>query len=172
MTNAGSHERVTEARQIGTTVAGALLEWIACGKPKDEPIDSSGVWTPMHYFALYRCSPEGREAYYRSKHWLRVSTEQKRLEPNCAGCGSGSEDGTRLEAHHLSYDYGTLGREQPGVNLQTLCWVCHALISPKSGLSAMVEAAEQDQRDWERWFTSLGPADQAAYIEGEKPPGA
>lgn len=86
------------ASQVAATVVAAVLEWRARGKPKDQPIDSSGLWTPMHYFALYRSGSDGREAYYRSTHWLSVSAEQKRLEPACADCGNDGADGTRPEA--------------------------------------------------------------------------
>ena len=143
------------ASQIGAAVADALLKWRSRGKPQDEPIDSSGIWTPIHYYALYRCGPEGRDAYYRSRHWQTMSSEQKRLEPACAECGNAGLDGTRLEAHHRDDDYSTLGQERPGIDLQTLCWLCHKLTNPKSGARATLEAMEEEQRSWQRWFDSL-----------------
>lgn len=81
-----------------------------------------------------------------TEHWWRVSEERKRIDGNkCAKCGSAD----RLEVHHLHYvdEYGDSlrGRENPELDLITLCHSCHEKVSrpvPKGAYDFTVIGAE------------------------------
>ena len=59
-------------------------------------------------------------AYFATARWKRVAKAQRELEPRCgvARCGSTS----RLRAQHVTHR--TLGAEQPGRDVVTLCARC------------------------------------------------
>src|SRR5262249_28418304 len=106
----------------GAAILRALQAWIAHGKPENRPVDAMGLWTPEGYRLLYRASRAGREAYYRSQHWLKKRNEQRVARPVCEICNVGPEI-FRLEVHHLDTGYARIGDERPCLDLQTLCYI-------------------------------------------------
>lgn len=68
--------------------------------------------------------------YLLTEHWWEMSEERKRIDGNkCHKCGSTD----RLEVHHVRYvdEFGgsLLGREDPEMDLMTLCHACHERVS-------------------------------------------
>jgi hypothetical protein len=100
----------------GDQAAEAVEKWRARGADPLFPVDCEGQWAPSSLAAVYRISSA---AYHQSRHWKSTRRRQISLVGACELCGSQE----RLEIHHLHY--GTLGRERPGADLQTLCSPCH-----------------------------------------------
>mgnify|MGYP000209190558 CR=1 FL=1 len=80
--------------------------------------DGRGKLAPAVYRRIFELSSA---AYYASGHWSRRARAQLALAPSCevAACRSGADPG----AHHLTH--ATLGEEEPGRDLITLCEACH-----------------------------------------------
>jgi hypothetical protein len=80
-------------------------------------VDGEGKLAPAVYRAIFARS---RRAYYGSRHWSRRSRAQLGLAPACEveRCSRTAD----LRAHHLQYD--SLGEEQAGRDLVTLCEGC------------------------------------------------
>ncbi|HZG36171.1 MAG TPA: hypothetical protein VEY87_10015 [Gaiellaceae bacterium] len=67
--------------------------------------------------ALHAIDPD---AYLATTHWRRLARAQLRLAPACEAARCGATD--RLRAHHVTLR--TLGAEEPGRDLVTLCSRC------------------------------------------------
>jgi hypothetical protein len=80
--------------------------------------DARGKLTPGAYRALHRLDPP---AYEATGHWSRRVKAQLELAPACEVDGCGSSTG--IGVHHLTHE--TLGEEEPGRDLITLCDGCH-----------------------------------------------
>ena len=80
-------------------------------------VDAEGKLVPAVYRAIFARS---HRAYYGSRHWSRRSRAQLELTPACevARC----DRTTDLRARHVHYD--SLGEEQAGRDLVTLCQGC------------------------------------------------
>ena len=93
--------------------AAALERWCGGRSP-----DGRAKLTSEAYVALFRLSPA---AYEATGHWARRAKAQLALAPACEVERCGAETGVR--AHHLTH--ATLGEEEPGRDLITLCEGCH-----------------------------------------------
>ena len=94
--------------------AAAALERARDGRAPD----ARGKLAPEVYAALHRLSPD---AYAATGHWARRTKAQLALAPACEVERCGTE--TDVRARHLTH--GTLGAEEPGRDLITLCDGCH-----------------------------------------------
>jgi hypothetical protein len=79
--------------------------------------DAGGKLSAEAYGALFRLSPA---AYEASGHWQRRAKAQLAAAPACDVERCGSSD---VRAHHVTH--ATLGAEEPGRDLITLCDGCH-----------------------------------------------
>lgn len=103
-----------EADAAASSMAARLVErWRA----KGTAVDARAVLDAAAYRAVFALEPV---AYEESGHWARVEAAQLELAPACevARCGS-RED---LHAHRLTGR--SIGEEQPGTDLVTLCDGC------------------------------------------------
>lgn len=80
--------------------------------------DAGGRLEPDVYRALFRLDPA---AYAETGHWSRRARAQLALAPACEVAGCRAAAG--VAAHHLTHE--TIGAEQPGRDLITLCAGCH-----------------------------------------------
>jgi hypothetical protein len=96
-----------------TVAAEAVQRWRDGRSP-----DARGKLTPGAYHALRRLSPA---AYEATGHWSRRVKAQLALAPACEVERCGSRTGVGV--HHLTHE--TLGEEEPGRDLITLCDGCH-----------------------------------------------
>lgn len=119
-----------------------LERYLRRGGKCNGPIDGDRRWSPVMYRTLYYWSEQGKTAYYASDHWQSTSAEQRTLFPECARCGCRALH--MLHAHHLHYGI-RLGRERVGVDLETLCEICHWREHPNSqgGRALLAHEAEQ-----------------------------
>jgi hypothetical protein len=80
-------------------------------------VDADGKLAPAVYRAIFARS---RRAYYESRHWSRRSRAQVELAASCEVvlCGGVAD----LHARHVNYE--TVGEEQAGRDLITLCGRC------------------------------------------------
>ena len=99
--------------EIEAEAASALERWRDGRSP-----DARGKLAPAVYAALQRLSPH---AYAASAHWSRRAKAQLAHAPACEVKRCGATDG--VGAHHLTH--ATLGEEEPGRDLITLCASCH-----------------------------------------------
>lgn len=93
---------------------------------------------------LAMVTPEIKDAYYCSSHWLKKSQERKALDGNqCVLCFD-KETQAVLHCHHVTYE--NLFAE-PMEDLLTLCEVCHERLHQNSRLKfpsgILVEHAKQ-----------------------------
>ena len=109
---AAQREAARRRAEIGAEAAAALERWREGRSP-----DARGKLAPAVYAALHRLSPE---AYGASGHWSRRAKAQLVHAPACEVERCGATDGA---AHHLTH--ATLGEEEPGRDLITLCESCH-----------------------------------------------
>jgi len=116
--------------------------------------DARGKLTPEAYRALFRLSPA---AYEATGHWGRRAKAQLTLAPACEVELCAAETG--VHARHLTH--ATLGEEEPGRDLVTLCDGCHRR-AQKLGreLGRVPRRAEIVRLDPRRPL--YGPADIAA----------
>lgn len=110
---AARREAARRREEDDAVAAEALARWRDGRSP-----DARGKLTPAAYRALFRLSPA---AYDATGHWARRSKAQLQLAPACEveRCRATAE----LGAHHLTH--ATLGEEEPGRDLITLCDGCH-----------------------------------------------
>lgn len=110
---ASRRETLRRREEIQKVAAEALARWRDGRSP-----DGRGKLPVEVYRALFELSSA---AYYASGHWSRRARAQLALAPACevASCGSTAGAG----AHHLTHD--TLGEEEAGRDLITLCEACH-----------------------------------------------
>jgi hypothetical protein len=91
---------------------------VAFGRWRDgRSPDAGGKLSAEAYGALFRLSPA---AYEASGHWQRRAKAQLAAAPACEVERCGSSD---VRAHHVTH--ATLGAEEPGRDLITLCDGCH-----------------------------------------------
>ena len=110
---AAQREAARRRADIDAEAAAALERWRDGRSP-----DARGKLTPAVYAALHRLSPH---AYAASGHWSRRAKGQLAHAPACEVKRCGTTDG--IGAHHLTH--ATLGEEEPGRDLITLCDRCH-----------------------------------------------
>ena len=80
--------------------------------------DAGGALEPEVYRALFRLDPA---AYAATGHWSRRARTQLTLAPGCEVAGCRATVG--VAARHLTH--ATIGAEEPGRDLITLCAGCH-----------------------------------------------
>jgi 5-methylcytosine-specific restriction endonuclease McrA len=110
---AAKRESARRREEVETAAADAFARWRDGRSP-----DARGKLVPEAYRALFRLSPA---AYDATAHWGRRAKAQLALEPVCAVERCGAETG--LAARHLTH--ATLGEEEPGRDLVTLCDRCN-----------------------------------------------
>ena len=110
---AAQREAARRREEVEAAAADAFARWRDHRSP-----DARGKLAPEAYRALYRLSPA---AYDATAHWGRRAKAQLALEPVCAVERCRAETG--LTARHLTH--ATLGEEEPGRDLVTLCDGCH-----------------------------------------------
>jgi hypothetical protein len=110
---AAKREAERRRAETETAAAAALERWRDGRSP-----DGSGRLAPAVYAGLHRLSPD---AYAATGHWSRRSKAQLAAAPACEVTRCGATDG--VGAHHLTY--ATVGEEEPGRDLITLCASCH-----------------------------------------------
>ena len=110
---AAQREAARRRDEAEAAAAEALGRWRDGRSP-----DAKGKLEPAAYRALFRLEPA---AYDATAHWARRAKAQLALAPACevARCGSAEPVGAR----HLTH--ATLGEEEPGRDLITLCESCH-----------------------------------------------
>jgi hypothetical protein len=106
-------EAARRREEEAAAAAAAVLRWRDGRTP-----DAGGKLTPGAYSALHRLEPA---AYEETAHWVRRVKAQLALAAACEvqRCTSGAG----LGVHHLTHE--TLGEEEPGRDLITLCDGCH-----------------------------------------------
>jgi hypothetical protein len=110
---AARREAARRREEAETAAADAFARWRDGRSP-----DARGKLAPEAYRALFRLSPA---AYDATAHWGRRTKAQLMLEPVCFVERCRSETG--LAPRHLTH--ATLGEEEPGRDLVTLCDGCH-----------------------------------------------
>jgi hypothetical protein len=110
---AAQREAARRQEELEADAAAALERWHDGRSP-----DGRGKLAPETYRALFRLSPA---AYEATGHWARRAKAQLELAPTCEVERCGAEGGVR--AHQLTH--ATLGAEEPGRDLITLCDGCH-----------------------------------------------
>jgi len=110
---AAQREAARRREEIETEAVVALERWRDGRSP-----DAGGKLAPETYVALFRLS-EG--AYEATGHWARRVKAQLALAPACEVERCRSETG--VSARHLTH--ATIGAEEPGRDLITLCGGCH-----------------------------------------------
>jgi hypothetical protein len=110
---AAKREAARRREESEAKAATALDRWRDGGSP-----DSRGKLAPEAYRALFRLSPA---AYEATGHWARRARAQLALASACEVERCRAETGAR--AQHLTH--ATLGEEEPGRDLITLCDGCH-----------------------------------------------
>ena len=110
---AAKREAARRREEIEAEAAAALERWRDGRSP-----DARAKLTPETYRALFGLSPA---AYEATGHWSRRAKAQLALAPACEveRCRSGTGTGAR----HLTH--GTIGEEESGRDLITLCDGCH-----------------------------------------------
>jgi hypothetical protein len=110
---AAQREASRRRDEEAAAAADALLRWREGRAP-----DADGKLAPGAYRTLHRLDPA---AYEASRHWARRVKAQYALAPTCEveRCSSG----VGIAVHHLTHE--TVGREEPGRDLITLCDGCH-----------------------------------------------
>ena len=110
---AAQREAARRREEIEAEAAAALERWRDGRSP-----DARGKLAPETYRALFRLS-EG--AYEATGHWARRAKAQLALAPACEVERCRAETG--VSARHLTH--ATIGAEEPGRDLITLCDGCH-----------------------------------------------
>jgi hypothetical protein len=110
---AAQREAARRREEIHADAAAALERWRDGRSP-----DPRSKLAPETYVALFLLS-EG--AYEATGHWARRARAQLALAPACEVERCRSE--TRVSARHLTH--ATIGAEEPGRDLITLCDGCH-----------------------------------------------
>jgi hypothetical protein len=110
---AAKHKAGRRREKIEADAAAALERWRDGRSP-----DGRGKLAPETYRALFALSPP---AYEATGHWARRAKAQLAFAPACEveRCRSGTGTGVR----HLTH--ATIGEEEPGRDLITLCDGCH-----------------------------------------------
>ena len=110
---AAQREAARRREEIEAAAAAAL----ARGRDGRSP-DAGGKLAPAVYRELHRLDPG---AYQATGHWARRARAQLALAPACevGRCGAV----TAVAARHLTH--ATIGAEEPGRDLITLCDGCH-----------------------------------------------
>ena len=110
---AAQREAARRRDEAEAAAAEALERWRDGRSP-----DARGKLEPPAYRALFRLD---QAAYGASGHWARRAKAQLALAPACEVARCGSTD--TVGARHLTH--ATLGEEEPGRDLITLCESCH-----------------------------------------------
>ena len=110
---AAKREAARRREEIEADAAAAFERWRDGRSP-----DTRGKLAPETYRALHRLSPD---AYAATAHWGRRAKAQLVLAPACEVERCPGE--TVPAARHLTH--ATLGEEEPGRDLITLCDGCH-----------------------------------------------
>jgi hypothetical protein len=110
---AANREASRRRAEIEAAATAAVERWRS-GKS----VDGRAKLPPEVYVEVFARSPA---AYRESAHWVRKTRAQLALAPRCEVTRCGKDAG--VAAYHLHHD--TLGGEQPGVDLITLCPGCH-----------------------------------------------
>ena len=110
---AAEREAARRREKAEAEAASALARWRNGRSP-----DAGGKLSAEAYRALFQLSPA---AYEASGHWQRRAKAQLAAAPACEVERCGSALGP--SARHLTH--ATLGEEQPGRDLITLCDGCH-----------------------------------------------
>jgi hypothetical protein len=110
---AAKREAARRQDELEAEAAAALERWRDGRSP-----DARGKLAPEVYRVLFRLSPD---AYEATGHWARRAKAQLALAPACEVERCGAPTGVR--AHLLTH--ATLGEEEPGRDLITLCDGCH-----------------------------------------------
>lgn len=110
---AAKREAARRREEIEVDAAAAFERWRDGRAP-----DARGRLAPETYRALFRLDPA---AYEATGHWARRAKAQLAVAPACEVERCGIE--TDVGAHHLTH--ATLGEEEPGRDLITLCGGCH-----------------------------------------------
>ena len=110
---AAKREAARRREEVEAEAAAAFERW----RDRRSP-DAGGKLSSEAYRTLFRLSPA---AYAASGHWQRRARAQLATAPACEveGCKSAIEP----RARHLTH--ATLGAEEPGRDLITLCDGCH-----------------------------------------------
>ena len=125
----------TRRREADEAAAGeALARWRDGRAP-----DAGGKLAPEVYRELFRLSPD---AYLAGAHWARRARAQLAAAPRCEVRGCGSETGAA--AQHLTH--ATLGEEQPGRDLITLCEGCRRRAAKLGAQLGRVPTREEIER--------------------------
>ncbi|MFL5948939.1 MAG: hypothetical protein ACJ743_10810 [Gaiellaceae bacterium] len=106
-------EAARRRQEEAAAAAAAVARWRDGRTP-----DAGGKLTPGAYSALHRLEPA---AYEATAHWARRVKAQLALAPACEVRRCTSAAGVGV--HHLTHE--TLGEEEPGRDLITLCDGCH-----------------------------------------------
>ena len=110
---AAQREAARRREEVEAEAAAALDRWRDGRAP-----DARGKLAPETYRALFRLSPA---AYEATGHWVRRAKAQLALASACEVERCPVEAG--VSAWHLTH--ATLGEEEPGRDLITLCDGCH-----------------------------------------------
>ena len=110
---AAKREAARRQDELEAEAAAALERWRDGRSP-----DARGKLVPEAYRALFRLAPA---AYEATGHWARRVKAQLALAPACEVERCRSETG--VSARHLTH--ATIGAEEPGRDLITLCGGCH-----------------------------------------------
>ena len=109
---AAAREAARRREETEAEAASAVERWREGRSP-----DAGGKLSAAAYRALFRLSPA---AYAASSHWRRRAKAQLAAAPTCEVERCAASDAS---ARHLTH--ATLGEEQPGRDLITLCDGCH-----------------------------------------------
>ena len=110
---AAQREAARRRKEVEATAEAALERWRDGRAP-----DARGKLAPEAYRALFRLS---ESAYEATGHWARRTKAQLALARACEVERCRAETG--VAARHLTH--ATLGAEEPGRDLITLCDGCH-----------------------------------------------
>jgi hypothetical protein len=110
---AAKREAGRRREEIEAEAIAALERWRDGRSP-----DARGKLAPETYGALFALS---ETAYEATAHWARRAKAQRALASTCEVERCRAE--TEVGAHHLTH--ATLGAEEPGRDLITLCDGCH-----------------------------------------------
>jgi hypothetical protein len=109
--------RQREAARRSDEAEALARERVERWRLRQKSVDAEGKLAPEVYRAIFACS---RHAYYGSRHWSRRSRTQLGQTSFCEVERCGRADG--LQARQLDYD--TVGDEQAGRDLITICEGC------------------------------------------------
>ena len=109
--------RQREAARELAAIESAAARLVELWRRESKPVDAAGALAPQVHRAIFELD---RDAYYGSRHWARRAKAQRAASPACEV--DRCDERTDLRVVHLSHR--SLGEEQVGTDLITLCETC------------------------------------------------